>query len=459
MSEEGQPHQEQPGPLDRFFGLSAAGTTAGTELRAGLTTFLTMAYILFVNPSILSQAIQIEGANVSAQLLTATALAACVGTLLMGLVARFPFALAPGMGLNAYFAFTVVLGMQIPWQTALGAVFISGVVFVLLSFGGVRQAIVNAIPDHLQIATSAGIGLFLAIIGASNAGITADHPVTLVTLGDVTSPGVALALAGFLVTAILMALRIRGAILAGIVLTSVAAIVTGAAVFDGEQFAGLSDGVVQSPAWPTDLLWELDLSAALSLGLLDVVFIFFFVDLFDTAGTLVGLGRKAGYVDEEGRLPGASRAFFSDAVATCFGALLGTSTTTSYVESAAGVEEGGRTGLTAVAVAALFGVSIFLWPLASAVPLVATAPALIIVGAMMMSHIGEIDWNDVRVSVPAFVTIIGMPLTYSIANGISFGIITYAIIHLLSGKWREVHPILYVLAVLLVARYAWLGGG
>ncbi|QDG53035.1 NCS2 family permease [Persicimonas caeni] len=447
-----------PGPLDRFFGLSEANTSPGAEMRAGLTTFLTMAYILFVNPSILAQAIQIEDANVTAQLLTATALAACFGTLVMGLVARFPFALAPGMGLNAYFAFTVVLGMGIPWQTALGAVFISGLVFVLLSFGGVRQAIVNAIPGDLQIATSAGIGLFLAIIGASNAGIVADHPVTLVTLGDVASPGVALALGGFLITAVLMALRVRGAILAGIVLTSVAAVVLGAPVFDGEAFGGLSEGVIRAPAWPVDLFAKLDLTAALSLGLLDVVFIFFFVDLFDTAGTLVGLGHKAGYMDEEGRLPGASRAFFSDAIATCFGAILGTSTTTSYVESAAGVEEGGRTGLTAVAVALLFGLSIFLWPLASAVPLVATAPALIIVGALMMSHIGEVDWSDVRVSVPAFVTIIGMPLTYSIANGISFGIISWVVIHLLSGKGRDVHPILYVLAVLLVVRYAWLGG-
>lgn len=447
----------KPSPLDRLFGLRKADTSVSKEVRAGVTTFLTMAYILFVNPNILSQAISIDGADVGAQLLTATALAACVGSLMMGLVARFPFALAPGMGLNAYFAFTVVLGMGISWQTALGAVFISGVLFLVLSVAGVREAIINAIPPSLQLATSAGIGLFLAIIGASNAGLVVDSPATLVTLGDLSSPGPLLAIGGFLLTAALLALRVRGAILVGIVATALLAALTGAPVYEGEAFGGLADGVVRAPAWPTDLFMQLDFSGALALGLLDVVFIFFFVDLFDTAGTLMGLAHKADLVDEDFRLPGASRAFFADAVATCFGALVGTSTTTSYVESASGIEEGGRTGLTAVVVALLFLASIFFWPLAAAVPVVATAPALIIVGAMMMTSVGEVDWSDARVSVPAFVTIIGMPLTYSIANGISFGIISYVIIHLLSGEWKKPHSILYVLAVLLIARYAWIG--
>lgn len=447
------------GALDRFFGFTAQGSSLPTEIRAGLTTFLTMAYILFVNPDILSNAIAIEGVNVFGQLLTATALAAALGSILMGLLANYPFALAPGMGLNAYFAFSVVLGQGISWQTALGAVFISGVIFLLLSLVGVRELVVNAIPTSIKLATAAGIGFFLAIIGASNAGLVVSDPATLVALGDLSSPGVLLSLLGLLVIGVLLTLRVPGAILLGVVVTSLVAVLTRAPVYLGEAFGGFGGAVAQAPVWPSDLFFSMDLAGAFGLGVLGIVFIFFFVDLFDTAGTLVGLSEKAGFVDDEGRLPRASQAFTADAVATMGGAMMGTSTTTSYIESAAGIEEGGRTGLVAIVVGLCFLLSIFFWPLASAVPAVATAPALIVVGAMMMTNIGRVEWGDYSVSIPAFLTIVGMPLTYSIANGISFGIISFVLIKAFSGHVREIHPLMAALAVLLVARYAWLGGG
>lgn len=444
--------------IDAYFGVTAAGSRLAIEARAGLTTFLTMAYILFVNPMILGQAIQIDGQPATAQLLTATALAAGIGSLLMGVWARYPFAIAPGMGINAYFTYSVVLGHGVPWQTALGAVFIGGLVFLVLSVTGIREAIINAVPQGLKTATSVGIGLFLAIIGANAAGLIQAHPVTLVQLGNLTSPGVLIALFGLLVTACLLALRVRGALLLGIIASTLAAIACGAPVYAGKAFAGLPGGIVQAPTWPTDLFLAMDLQGALALGVWGIVFMFLFVDLFDTAGTLFGLATKSGYLNADGRLPRAEAAFSADATSILAGAALGTSSTTAYVESAAGIEDGGRTGLTAVVVALLFFASLFLSGFVAAVPAVATAPVLILVGAMMMSHVGRIDWQDYREAIPAFLTIVFMPLTYSIANGIAFGIIAYTAMHLLTGKSRGLPWLMPVLAGLLIARYVYLGG-
>ncbi len=430
------------------------------EVRAGVTTFLTMAYILFVNPEILGAAITIEGVDLGPQLLSATALAAGFGTLLMGAWARYPFALAPGMGLNAYFAFTVVLGHGIAWQAALGAVFLSGCCFFVLSMIGVRELVVNAIPRSLHLAISCGIGAFLAFIGLQHGGLVSPHPVTLVTAGDPTAPSAWLCLLGLLVTAALFARGLRGAVLIGIVVTSVVAIATQAPVFQGQAFAGFEHGIVQAPAWPTDLFLQLDLRAAVDIGFFGIVFVFLFVDFFDTAGTLIGLSQRAPELcDENGRLERATRAFGTDAVATTFGALIGTSTTTSYIESAAGIAEGGRTAKTAYTVAACFFGSLFLWPLAAAVPSAATAPALIVVGAFMMQGAKDIDWTDPAVSIPAFLTIVGMPFTFSIATGISLGILAHVALHALSGRHKQIHPLMWLLTALLVARYVWLSGG
>lgn len=445
--------------VDNWFGVTRAGSSLGTELRAGLTTFLTMAYILFVNPEILSQAIHIDGVDVRGQLLTATAIAASVGSLLMGLWARYPFALAPGMGLNAYFTFSVVLGLGIDWRAALGAVLTSGVVFLLLSLAGIRDRVIQAIPTSLKAATTAGIGLFLAIIGLGTIGIVEPHRVTLVTLGNLTSATVLIGVLGLLTMTSLLILRVRGAILIGIVATTAAAIVSGAPVFDHQPFAGLGGSFLRAPVLPTDLLLQLDLAGAFQRGILGVVFIFLFVDLFDTAGTLMGLSDRCGYLTKQGALPRARQAFSADAIATGVGALVGTSTTTTYIESATGIQDGGRTGLTAVVVGVLFLLSVFLSPLAGAVPAVATAPALIVVGTLMMASQTRINWSDYREAVPAFLTMVGMPLTYSIANGIAFGIITHVALQVTTGRWRKVHWLMALLAALLVARYAYLQTG
>ncbi len=439
--------------LDRHFALRRAGTTVPRELRAGFTTFLTMAYILFVNPDILSKAIQLPGGNAFGQLMTTTALAAAAGTLLMGVVAKYPFATAPGMGLNAYLTFGVMLGQGVKWPVALGCVFLSGLIAVAVAAAGVRESIIKAFPLSIKRATAAGIGLFLAIIGCVNAGIVVAHPATLVTLGKLSTPGPALALGGVIVTAILMAMKVRGAILLGIVATAVGAAVSGAPVFQGQAFAGFPHGIVQLPVAPTDLFLHLDITGALSLGLVTTILSLFFVDFFDTAGTLVGLADKAKFTDAEGNLPRGSAAFVCDGMATTMGALIGTSNTTTYIESMAGIEDGGRTGLTSVFVALFFLLSLFLWPLAGAVPAVATAPALILVGAMMMEAAAKIDWGEPREAIPAFLTIIGMPLTYSIANGIAFGIISYTAINALSGRIGKVHWIMFVLSALLVAHF------
>ncbi|GAC1537038.1 MAG: NCS2 family permease [Candidatus Velthaea sp.] len=430
------------------------------EVRAGLTTFLTMSYVLFVNPLVLGSAIAIPDGF--PKLLVVTALAAAAGSLLMGLVARYPFAQAPGMGLNAYFAYTVVLGHKIAWQTALGAVFISGAIFVVLSLLGARQAIVRAIPDALKVAVTGGIGLFLAFLGLKNAGAVVADPATFVTLGKFSSPSVLIATCGLLITAALLVRRVRGAVLIGIVASTLIAIVTRAAVYPGPNgplaFAGFPHGVFALPLAPAGLAGALDLHAALSLGVASVVFTFFFVDFFDATGTLVALAGRAGVLTSSGDMPRARRTFVCDGLAAMIGALLGTSTTTAYIESASGIAEGGRTGLTACVVAVLFLVSTVLWPLVGAVPAAATAPALIVVGAMMMSALRGIDWDDYTASIPVFLTLIAMPLTFSIANGVSFGVITYVAIKALSGRGREVHAVLYVVAALLVVRYAWLAG-
>ncbi|MGO0578175.1 NCS2 family permease [Ornithinimicrobium panacihumi] len=452
--------REPKGFLDRYFGISEAGSSIPIELRAGLTTFLTMSYIIFVNPSVLGNAIDV-GPTTFAQLLSVTCLAAAFGSIIMGVIARYPFAQAPGMGLNAFFAFTVVLGMGVAWQTALGAVFISGVLFVVLSLIGARKAIVQGIPMGLKLAITAGIGTFLALLGLRTAGIVVANEATLVGLGDLKAPGAWLALIGLIVTAVLMQLRVTGAILWGILITSILAIVTRAQVYSGADgamiaFPGFTDGVVGMPVWPADLFGQMDIMGALGLGLLSVVFTFFFVDFFDATGTLTGLAHRSGYLDEKGDMPRAKTVFSMDGLAAMFGAWMGTSTTTAYVESASGIEEGGRTGVTATVTGLLFALALFIWPLAGAIPGAATAPALILVGALMMDGIRHIDWDEVAEGVPAFLTIIVMPLTFSIANGVSIGIISYCLIKVLTGKAKEVHWILYIVALLLVARYIWL---
>ena len=447
--------------IDRYFGIAAAGSTVPRELRAGLTTFLTMSYVLLVNPQVLGNAIVIPGGF--AKLLVVTALAAAIGSLLMGLVARYPFAQAPGMGLNAYFAYTVVLGQKIPWETALGAVFISGGLFVILSVLGARQAVVRAIPNHLKFAVTAGIGMFLAFLGLRNAGIVVANPATFVTLGPLLAGPALIAVFGLLVTAILLVRRVQGAILYGIIAATLAGIVTHANVYEGTKgalvpFGGFPNGLVALPIVPTGLVGALDLHAALGLGVAAVVFTFFFVDFFDATGTLVGLAERAGVVDKNGNIPRARRTFACDGLAAMCGAYLGTSTTTAYIESASGIEEGGRTGLTAATVAVLFLAAILFWPVAAAIPAAATGSALIVVGAFMLASLKEIAWDDYAVSISAFLTIVAMPLTFSIANGVSFGAISYAAIMLLSGRGRKVDPLLYLVALLLIVRYVWLSG-
>jgi AGZA family xanthine/uracil permease-like MFS transporter len=447
--------------IDRYFGIAAAGSTIPRELRAGLTTFLTMSYVLLVNPQVLGNAIVIPDGF--PKLLVVTALAAAIGSLLMGIVAKYPFAQAPGMGLNAYFAFTVVIGQKIPWQTALGAVAISGTIFVILSILGVRQAVVRAIPNHLKYSVTAGIGMFLAFIGLKNAGAVIPNPDTYVALGALTSAPVLIAIFGLLVTAVLLVRRVPGAILVGIVASTVIAIATRAPVYFGPKgamvpFGGFTNGIVQLPVAPTGLVGALDLHAALGLGIVAVVFTFFFVDFFDATGTLVALANKAGVLDADGNLPRARRTFACDGLAAICGAFLGTSTTTAYIESASGIEEGGRTGLVATTVAILFLLSTIFWPLAAAIPAAATAPALILVGALMLDGLRSIDWADYAVLISAFLTVVTMPLTFSIANGVSFGVISYALIQLLSGRGKTVDPLLYLVAALLIARYIWLAG-
>jgi AGZA family xanthine/uracil permease-like MFS transporter len=429
--------------LERLFKLSENNTTVRTELAAGLTTFLTMAYIIFVNPQILSEAgVPFSGA------LFATCLSAAVGSLIMGLLANYPFALAPGMGLNAYFTYTVVKTMGYDWRVALGAVFISGVAFLILTLARIRAMIVDAIPMTMKTSVAAGIGLFIAFIGLKNAGVIAASPATFVTLGHITSKPALLALGGLIVTAALMARGYKTAIIIGIFLITTAAILLG--------LSKLPSGAIQRPDVSSTFM-KLDVGGALRLGALDVIFIFLFVDLFDTIGSLMGLGRQAGYLTREGKMPRVNRALFADAIATIAGSIFGTSTVVTYIESATGVSEGGRTGLTAVTVAGLFVLAMFFAPIVGAIPPTATAPALIIVGALMIGAVTSIRWDDMTEAVPAFLTMLAMPLTFSIANGLALGFIFYPLLKVLTGRWREASPLVYVLAGLFVLRYAYLG--
>jgi len=425
--------------LERRFGLAEHGTDVRTETIAGATTFLTMVYIAFVNPQILAEAGMDQGA-----VFVATCMAAMIGTLIMGLYANYPIALAPGMGLNAYFAYTVVLTLGYSWQTALGAVFISGVLFICLSLLKVRQYLINSVPRTLKLAISAGIGLFLGLIALQNAGLVAAHPTTLVTLGDMSRPEPALAMLGFALIAALTWRRVPGAVLLGILAAAVAGLPLGLTSFQG---------IVSAPPDPRPTLLALDLAATLQVGFVTVVFTFFFVDLFDTTGTLIGVAHRANLLDEDGRLPRLNRALLADSSATVAGSMLGTSTVTSYIESAAGTNVGGRTGLTAVVVAGLFGLTLFFAPLAAMIPAYATSSALLFVAALMARGLAEIEWDDVTEYAPAVITAIGMPLTFSIATGIGFGFISYAAIKLLSGRWREIGPAVLVIAALFIVKF------
>lgn len=428
--------------LQNYFKLAEHGTTVKTEVLAGFTTFLTMAYITIVNPGILQETGMDFGA-----VFVATCVAAAIGTLIMGLYANYPIALAPGMGLNAYFTYGVVLGMGYEWQVALGAVFLSGILFIIISILPVREWAINAIPRELKMAISAGIGLFLAIIALENAGIIAEHPATLVTLGDLTAWPAILAIGGFVLMVALDVRRVPGAVIIGILATTAVGIALGVSPFQG---------VIDTPPDPSPTLLQLDLAGALQVGLVAIVFTFLFVDLFDTAGTLVGVAHRAGLLDAEGKLPRLRKALLADSSASTIGALLGTSTTTSYIESASGIKAGGRTGLTAVVVALLFLLCLFFAPLAQTVPAYATAPALLFVACLMTRGLAEIDWEDATVYGPAVVTAFAMPVTYSIADGIGLGFITYAGIKIVSGRWSECPSAVVVIAVLFGIKFAFL---
>ncbi|QNH05834.1 NCS2 family permease [Pseudomonas sp. B11D7D] len=427
--------------LERLFQLRAHNTNVRTEVLAGITTFLTMAYILFVNPEMLAKTGMDHGA-----VFVATCLAGAIGSLIMGLLANYPIALAPGMGLNAFFTYTVVMTMGYSWQTALGAVFLSGAIFFLLSIFKIREWIINSIPLALRAGIAAGIGLFLAIIALKNAGIVVDHPATLVGLGDMSKGGALLACLGFFVIAALAYRKVTGAVMIGILL------VTGLSIA-----LGLSElqGVVSMPPSLMPTLLQLDIAGALDIGLISVIFAFLFVDLFDTSGTLVGVAQKADLLDKDGKMPRLGRALLADSTATMAGAALGTSTTTSYIESAAGISAGGRTGLTACVVAALFLLALFFAPLAGAVPAYATAPALLFVAVLMMSSLAHIDWDDLTVAAPVVVAALAMPLTFSIANGIAFGFIAWTGIKLLSGRARELNAAMWVLSALFIVKLAY----
>jgi AGZA family xanthine/uracil permease-like MFS transporter len=419
--------------FENLFKLSENGTTVRIEVMAGLTTFLTMAYIIIVNPDIMSTTGMDKGA-----LFVATCLAAAVGCFIMGLWANYPIALAPGLGLNAFFAFGVVGGMGVPWQTALGVIFLSGVFFLIITILPIRVWIINAIPKSLKMAISAGIGLFIGVIALEIAGITVDHPATLVTLGEVTSIEVILVAIGFVAIVAMDRIGMKGAIVIGIVGTTVLAHIFGAAGSTEMNFT------IPSLA-PTFL--QLDIAGAFQVGMISVIIAFLFVDMFDTAGTLIGVSHRAGLLDEDGKLPRMGKALSADSVATITGSMLGSSTVTSYIESASGVREGGRTGLTAVTVGVLFILALILAPIIGLVPRFATAPALLFVAVLMVRGLTELDWDDVTEYAPAVLAAVVMPFTFSIAHGIAFGFITYAAAKVLSGRFGEASPAVYVLAV------------
>jgi AGZA family xanthine/uracil permease-like MFS transporter len=429
-------------PLERYFEFQRLGTNWRTEVLAGATTFLTMAYIVLVNPAILS----LTGMPLPA-VTAATCLSAALGSILMGVIARYPIALAPGMGLNAYFTYTVCLKMHIPWQTALGAVFLSGVIFLLLTAFGIRQLILRSIPQELYAAVACGIGLFIAFIGLNKAGLVVKSPDTLVQLGNIKDPTTALSLLGLGLMVALEIWKVRGSILIG-VLT-----VTGVAWALGQVHWTPSPGGIHSLA---DTAFKLDIAGALKVGLVEIVFVFFFVDLFDNLGTLVAVTKRAGLLAQDHSIPRLNRILFADAAATVAGSLTGTSTVTSYVESTAGVAAGGRSGITAIVTGLLFLVAMVAAPFVGIVPSAATAPALILVGSMMLTTVTEIRWTEPLVAVPAFLTLILIPLTYSIANGLGFGIISWAVLHLAAGKLSRKDWLLYVLAALFLIRFLYL---
>lgn len=431
--------------LERLFHLEEAGTTWKREVVGGLTTFMTMAYIIFVNPSLLST----TGMPFDAVVM-ATIFSAALATLLMAFLANYPFALAPGMGLNAYFAFSVVGAMGIPWQTALGAVFLSGVVFVLLTVTRVREMIIDAVPMALKKAIGAGIGLFIALIGLSNAGIVVANPDTLVALGTLSDPNTLLAIIGLAVTGLLLARKVPGAILVGILVTTIIG-----------GFMGVTsrpDGIFQWPSLSTwaPILGQLDIAGALRLGFLEIIFAFLFVDMFDTVGTLIGVSSQGKFLDRDGNLPRANRALLADSLGTIGGSIFGTPTVTTYVESASGVAAGARTGLAGVVVAGGFLLSLFFMPIIAIVPSAATAPALVVVGAMMIRQVDGIRWDEISEALPAFITIAAMPFTYSIATGIALGFILYPFLKLVMGQGRDVHWLTYLLGVLFILRFAFL---
>ncbi len=425
--------------LEKLFQLQAHNTSVRTEILAGLTTFLTMAYILFVNPAILGETGMDKGA-----VFVATCLAAAIGSAIMGLIANYPIALAPGMGLNAFFTYTVVLHMGHSWQVALGAVFISATLFFVLSVFRIREWIINSIPLPLRSAISAGIGLFLALIALKEAGLVIANPATLVGLGDLSSPGPLLAILGFFLIVALEARRVTGAVMIGILVVTAIAIALGVTPFGG---------ILSMPPSMAPTFLQLDIMGALDVGMISVIFAFLFVDLFDNTGTLIGVAKRAGLMSKDGHLPKMGRALIADSTAAMGGSLLGTSTTTSYIESAAGVAAGGRTGLTACVVAVLFLLALFFAPLAGTVPAFATAPALLFVAVLMTSGLAEIDWDDITVAAPVVITALAMPLTFSIANGIAFGFISWVVIKSLAGRWKDLNPALVVLAALFVIKF------
>ena len=425
--------------LKKLFGFDPTKTTVKTEIIAGITTFLTMSYILAVNPSMFSELDMPGGA-----VFTSTALAAIIGCVAMAFIGKLPFGLAPGMGLNAFFVYSVCMGMGYSWQFALTAVLIEGIIFIILTITNVREAIVNAIPASLRNAIGAGIGLFIAFIGLSSAGIVVNNEATLVALGDVTSGSALLAFIGLIITGFLYVKKVPGAILLGIIVTMVIGIPMGVTEFKG---------VLSHPESIKPIFCQFQFENIWSLDMLAIVFTFLFIDMFDTVGTLVGVCTKANMVDEKGNISRLKQAFMADAIATTAGACLGTSTTTTYVESAAGVAQGGRSGLTALIIAGCFAIALFFSPLFLSIPSAATAPALILVGLMMMESITKIDFSDFSESLPAFVCIITMPLTYSISNGILLGMITYVLMNMICGNFKKITPVMYILAVLFVLKF------
>ncbi|HUW68713.1 MAG TPA: NCS2 family permease [bacterium] len=426
--------------MEQLFKLKAHGTTVRTEIMAGITTFMTMAYILAVNPGILSATGMPAGG-----IFTATALASLIATVMMALLANLPIALAPGMGLNAFFAFTVVLGMGYPWQLALTAVFVEGIIFILMSFFNIREAIVKSIPKNIKNAVSVGIGLFIAFIGLQNAGIIANNDATLVSLGNITKGPALVAIIGLVLTGVLLAFRVKGALLIGIIATTIVGIPFGVTTVPKGW------NPVSMPAAP--LLFQFQFDKIFTLDFVVVMFTFLFVDIFDTIGTLVGVTTQAGIIGKNGDIPKVKQALLSDAVGTVVGACLGTSTVTSYVESAAGVAEGGRTGLTSLTTGLLFGVALFLSPLFLLVPGAATAPALILVGLFMLSPVKELDLTDFTEAIPAFLTIVMMPLSYSIAEGLVFGILSYIFLKAITGKFKDITVTTWIVGFFFILKH------